>query len=122
MKTPYLALLSILMGALLMGGCSSVCTKPDEGYAQNSRECRRFCADAACKYWGHSKDEADSAYREGLRLQNEANQKTCKTQGVAPDTQAMTDCIRDQEKQHAMTQIQNSATANFAPNTYYIEK
>ncbi len=122
MKIPSLPLLSILAGALLMGGCSSVCTKPDEGYTQNSPECRRFCADADCKYWGHSKDEADSAFEEGLRLQNEMNQKACKAKGVAPDTKAMTACIRDQEKQHAMTQIQNSKNAGFLPNTYYLEK
>ena len=122
MKIRPLVLLVIMSAFCLLVGCGSVCTKPEEGYVQNSPECRRFCADAECKYWGHSNVEADLAYTESLRLQNEANQEACVTLGVAPNTEAMTSCIRSQEKEHAMIQIQNSTTGSFAPNTYYLEK
>ena len=116
------SLLFLLNAGYLISGCSYVCTNPDDAYTQNSQQCSRFCADQACKYWGHSKEEAEVALAEGLRLQDDEIKRSCVSMGLTPNTKEMTSCLRDQEKAHAAEQLKNSAKGNYPSDTYYLEK
>ena len=116
-------ILWICLATMLFMGCATTeCFKGDGLYEQESTDCFRFCADANCKYWGHSKAEAEEAFNDAQVAAKSKAEKSCKALNLKEGSADYGACIKTKLKDQGLLEYQQGVNQRLIPNNYYFEK
>jgi hypothetical protein len=117
-------ILMIYLPLSLLAGCATTeCFKGDNLYSQNSSDCFRYCADPQCKYWGHSRDEAEEALNDARVEAKTKADKSCKSIGLKEGNADYGICVNNKLKEQNLLEYKLGVDQRImTPNTYYFEK
>jgi len=115
-------LMICLPASLLLGCATTECFKGDNLYNQNSSDCFRYCADPGCKYWGHSRDEAEEALNDARVEAKAKAEKSCKAIGLKEGNADYAICINNKLKDQNLLEYKMNVDQRMTPNNYYFEK
>ena len=117
-------ILIICLPLSLLAGCATTeCFKGDNLYSQNSSDCFRYCADPQCKYWGHSRDEAEEALNDARVEAKAKADKSCKSIGLKEGNADYGICVNNKLKEQNLLEYKLGVDQRImTPNTYYFEK
>lgn len=120
--TPIRAI-PILLALLLSAGCATTeCFKGDGLYEQNNGDCFRFCADANCKYWGYTRDDAEESLDVARVAAREEAVKKCRNLALPENSKEFQSCVDTRLRDRNLLEYQQNVNQRLVPNNYYFEK